>query len=210
MWCSQPAPPVSGFRCQAYEWVTPRGVLVMHQRKAARSHRPRRDCEVSARSSALPSHQPSEPSAPHEGHLTCHLDEERVPRAACSSRKLPSGDQSGEGRPNLFQRRATGRRASATVAAKLWRCQGRSDAENATCHCVCRCSYIKTRHPVTRQDTVQCDQSPNLEGRGIGPFCGPPQEGYNVDMGERSGRSRCTAAHSCVTHCLVILAHRKG
>ena len=74
------------------------------------------------------------------------------------------------------------------------------------CVCVCRCSYIKTRHPVTRQDTVQCDQSPNLEGRGIGPFCGPPQEGYNVDMGERSGRSRCTAAHSCVTYCLVILA----
>ena len=27
-------------------------------------------------------------------------------------------------------------------------------------------------HPVTRQDTVhvQCDQSPNLEGRGIGPY----------------------------------------
>ena len=35
------------------------------------------------------------------------------------------------------------------------------------CVCVCRCSYIKTRHPVTRQDTVQCDQSLNLEGRGM-------------------------------------------
>ena len=47
--------------------------------------------------------------------------------------------------------------------------------------------------------TVQCDasriqyndQSPNLEGRGIGPFCGPPQEGYNVDIGCATRQTHC-------------------
>ena len=76
------------------------------------------------------------------------------------------------------------------------------------CMCVCRCSYIKTRHPVTRQDTVQCDQSPNLEGRGMdraflrtAPGGGLPW--YNVDTWRREERPP-EPVHGCRHSCVCV------
>ena len=63
---------------------------------------------------------------------------------------------------------------------------------------VCRCSYIKNRHPVTRQDTVQCDQSPNVGVSGVSLVGTPPGDlrGSGVSMGTPAARHCCSSAIS--------------